>query len=317
MTKKTNTKENNTEVKPKLNIYQKLLAIQSELKAPKEQYNAFGKYKYRNQEDILEAVKPLLVKYDCVLTVSDQIALIGDRHYLNAVAVLTDTITETTIVVDGIAREPLTKKGMDEAQITGATSSYARKYALNGLFSIDDTKDSDASHGDNNNAGNKKPSHAKKTPPAGKNTKPPTKQDETRRNLDIKHEFTSLYFWFRKKNFDIISIYMKKSDGTAPTLEQIKDWKTPKQIDWLASIIDKINKDNQASDLPATAKQIYKIQILAKERGLVNGKDKSKYREFIKAETGHDSAKDLSKVEASDFIEALTKYNAVEQEIPY
>jgi len=120
-----------------LNI--KLAKIQRELKAPKGQMNNFGGYKYRSCEDILEAVKPMLG--DIVLTVSDSIELIGDRIYVKATASLSDNANrlETT----AYAREPLSKKGMDESQITGAASSYARKYALNGLFAIDDTKDAD------------------------------------------------------------------------------------------------------------------------------------------------------------------------------
>ena len=118
-----------------------LINIQSELKAPKSQFNSFGKYHYRNAEDILEAVKPLLKKNNCHLTITDEIILIGDRYYVKATAEITNG-TEV-VVTSALAREEESKKGMDSAQITGATSSYARKYALNGLFCIDDTKDSD------------------------------------------------------------------------------------------------------------------------------------------------------------------------------
>lgn len=120
---------------------EKLIKIQSELKAPKGQLNKFGGYKYRSCEDILEAVKPLCAKEGVQLTVSDEIVMIGDRYYIKATASVTDG-TET-VTVNAFAREAETKKGMDESQITGATSSYARKYALNGLFCIDDTKDAD------------------------------------------------------------------------------------------------------------------------------------------------------------------------------
>ena len=123
-----------------MTLQEKLTKIQKNLKAPKNQYNNFGKYKYRSCEDILEGVKPLLE--DCSLTISDRIEQVGDRFYIVAVAKLFDN--ENTIEVEAYAREPLTKKGMDEAQVTGATSSYARKYALNGLFCIDDTKDAEA-----------------------------------------------------------------------------------------------------------------------------------------------------------------------------
>ena len=152
----------------------KLIAIQSQLKAPKNLVNKHGGYNYRSQEDILEAVKPLLYEYGCTLTITDEIVLLGDhceaqihhvdagndkygkptflkqiiqetgRVYIKATAVFTDG--EQQVSVNGYAREATIKKGMDESQITGSASSYARKYALNGLFLIDDTKDADATN---------------------------------------------------------------------------------------------------------------------------------------------------------------------------
>ena len=121
----------------------RVLALQSELKAPKGQTNKFGGYKYRSCEDILEAVKPLLKKYGLVLTVGDDLLNVGDRYYICATATLRDTETNEEIKNSAYAREAQEKKGMDEAQVTGTASSYARKYALNGLFCIDDTKDPD------------------------------------------------------------------------------------------------------------------------------------------------------------------------------
>lgn len=118
--------------------------IQKELKAPKSNMNEFGKYKYRSCEDILEAVKPLLPD-GVSLTITDEIVMIGERYYVKATATLYKEGKEI-VYVSAYAREPELKKGMDEAQITGATSSYARKYALNGLFCIDDTKDPDATN---------------------------------------------------------------------------------------------------------------------------------------------------------------------------
>jgi hypothetical protein len=115
--------------------------IQSELKAPKSQYNSFAKYNYRSCEDILEAVKPILTKYKVSLTISDEVVLVGDRFYIKATASLSNG--NQSITSYGFAREPEQKKGLDESQITGMASSYARKYALNGLFCIDDTKDAD------------------------------------------------------------------------------------------------------------------------------------------------------------------------------
>lgn len=119
-----------------------LISIQQELKAPKGQYNSFGKYSYRSCEDILEAVKPLLGKYSCTLLLSDDIVFIEGRHYLKSTATIINS-EDAKFDVSAFAREPLEKKGMDESQITGTASSYARKYALNGLFCIDDTKDAD------------------------------------------------------------------------------------------------------------------------------------------------------------------------------
>ena len=120
---------------------QKLGAIQRELKVPKDQYNSFGKYNYRSCEDILEALKPILGKHDCTVTLSDDLVQIGDRYYIKATATLYDG--ENAISNTAFAREDAEKRGMDGSQITGTASSYARKYALNGLFLVDDTKDAD------------------------------------------------------------------------------------------------------------------------------------------------------------------------------
>ena len=126
-----------------MNINQKLTALQNELKAPKTQLNKqFGRY-YRNQEDILEAVKPLLKKYELSLTISDEVVCIGLRFYVKANVHLIDS-ESSTILVTAYAREEEEKRGMDSSQITGSASSYARKYALNGLFLIDDTRDADS-----------------------------------------------------------------------------------------------------------------------------------------------------------------------------
>lgn len=122
-----------------------LITIQSELKAPKSQFNKFGGYKYRKAEDILEAVKPLLAKQKCTLTITDDVVLIGNRIYVKATATIKNEKGECETTT-GWAREDETKKGMDGSQITGASSSYARKYALNGLFAIDDNADSDTTN---------------------------------------------------------------------------------------------------------------------------------------------------------------------------
>ena len=124
-------------------IYAALMAVQAELKAPKSQHNSFGKYDYRSAEDIIEAVKPLLKENGLFLTMSDDIVQIGDRYYVKATVSVTDIVTGESVQTSALAREAAQKKGMDESQVTGTASSYARKYALNGLFAIDDTKDAD------------------------------------------------------------------------------------------------------------------------------------------------------------------------------
>lgn len=126
-----------------MNIYEKLLKVQQELKAPKNQRNNFGNYNYRNCEDILEAVKPILQEVKALIILSDEMICINERYYVKATASFIDTESGETFSNTSNAREEETKKGMDGSQITGASSSYARKYALNGLLAIDDTKDSD------------------------------------------------------------------------------------------------------------------------------------------------------------------------------
>lgn len=126
------------------NLREKLQAVQTELKAPKNLYNSFGGYHYRNAEGILEALKPLEKKFNIITTVSDSITALNDRIYITATVTVYDTETDEKLSVQAMAREAAVKKGMDEAQITGAASSYARKYALNGMFLLDDTKDVDS-----------------------------------------------------------------------------------------------------------------------------------------------------------------------------
>ena len=124
-------------------IYEKLLAVQNELKAPKDKKNTFGGYNYRSCEGILEAVKPLLQEQGLMLTIKDEVVNIGDRYYVRATVLLDDISSNGEIAITALAREEEAKRGMDASQITGTASSYARKYALNGLFLIDDTKDAD------------------------------------------------------------------------------------------------------------------------------------------------------------------------------
>lgn len=125
----------------KLTLQQKLLKVQLELKAPKSNFNKFGGFKYRSLEDILEAVKPINDKYGLTLTLTDKPIQVGSRYYIEAIALITDNNQEFRVTA--YAREPESKTKMDDAQVTGTSSSYARKYALNGLYLIDDTKDAD------------------------------------------------------------------------------------------------------------------------------------------------------------------------------
>ena len=151
-------------------MIEKLSRIQSKLKAPKNNMNKFGGYKYRSCEDILESVKPLLSSEGLALIITDHVVQVGDRYYIKAVATVKDKDGETS--VEGWAREEENKKGMDSMQLTGATSSYARKYALNGLFAIDDTKDSDAT----NDHGKEPPKTESKPQPSGKISEPQQKR---------------------------------------------------------------------------------------------------------------------------------------------
>ena len=161
------------------NIYQKLLAIQNELNCPKKQFNKFGGYAYRSQEDILNAVKPLLVKYNATIIMQDKTELIGDRYYIRVVAKFIDVETGESIETEATAREQENIKGMQASQITGATSSYARKYCLNALLLIDDTKDADST----NNHGKEE----NKTPP--KEDKPTFAGPESKKN-NVKNIWT-------------------------------------------------------------------------------------------------------------------------------
>ena len=137
----TTAKQATIEQPTMADLTKKLATIQSRLKAPKNQYNSFGKYKYRSCEDILEALKPLANEQGCAITIEDSPIMVGEWHYIQATATLSDGYNSTS--VKAYARESETKSGMDSSQITGTASSYARKYALNGLFAIDDTKDAD------------------------------------------------------------------------------------------------------------------------------------------------------------------------------
>ncbi len=182
-----------------MNKYEKLLGIQSELKAPKGQYNKFGNYNYRSCEDILEAVKPLNVKYKTTVYLTDKVIQMGGRYYVEATAHFIDVESCESIEITAYAREEESKKGMDGSQVTGASSSYARKYALNGLFDIDDTKDSDTT-----NDGK------------GQTQKPSTQQPAA---VNYRNEFIKLC---KEKGFDPIQCAAQYRITKQTTQEQYK-----------------------------------------------------------------------------------------------
>jgi len=204
-----------------------IISIQNELKAPKGQFNSFGRYKYRSCEDILEAVKPLLHKYSCSLNISDEVVMVGDRFYVKSTATLRKDTGEVISSSVACAREDETKKGMDGAQVTGAASSYARKYALNGLFCIDDTKDAD-------------------TDEYTKNTKPEKEPAEKDKNCN-------LYIQLEKKvseskiEIDALMKYLKANDKRLPkdvTYESLPEKYLEALIKNFDSISKKINGDD-------------------------------------------------------------------------
>lgn len=189
------------------NILKKLVIIQSKLKAPKGQYNSFGKYNYRSCEDILENARPLANENNCVIVINDDIKEVSGRYYVEATATLFDADSGEEISAKAMAREADTKKGMDDSQITGASSSYARKYALSALFALDDTKDADTMD-------NREPSKKQSSKPA----------------TDEKHKLLTNVFNKMKSlkatNADIIHIMEDKFNKTSSkdlTLDEVKD----------------------------------------------------------------------------------------------
>lgn len=190
-----------------------LIEIQKKLKAPKGQYNSFGKYKYRSAEDILEAVKPLCHENNCTLTLSDTLENIGDRYYIKATVSITNG-TET-VSVSAYAREDETKKGMDGSQITGTASSYARKYALNGLFCIDDTKDADTDE------------YKKQT------TKESTKKTSSAPKLSREDLEVKIVALCDAKRLDVAEICKKVKVGS---LEELNDDRLHKCLEYVQSL---------------------------------------------------------------------------------
>lgn len=176
-------------------VYQKLAAIQAALKAPKSQFNKFGGYKYRKAEDILEAVKPLLKQYGCTLTCTDELQLIGDRYYIKATATITNSEDGASVSTTAYAREEEEKKGMDGSQVTGASSSYARKYALNGLLCIDDTADSDTTNVGPAEPAEKPADEAKPTRTRKTSTAPEKKQGAAKKTIITDKNIKQVVDW--------------------------------------------------------------------------------------------------------------------------
>ena len=204
-------------------LIKKLYQIQGELKAPKNQVNNFGGYKYRSCEDILEAVKPLLTKHELALTISDEIVEVGGRVYVKATASITDG--EHTVNNSAYAREAESKKGMDESQITGSSSSYARKYALNGLLCIDDTKDADATN-----------TH-------GKDEKTPAEKAKETREANKKafeERFAKMYEYFKGNpewNYTV------EDNFNAVMKEAMSKGYEPEKCEEMLAIFEKLPKD--------------------------------------------------------------------------
>lgn len=182
-----------------MNVYEKLLNVQVKLKAPKSQFNKFGGYNFRNCEDILEASKPLCKEVNALAWLTDEIVMIGERYYVKATATFLDVESGEKIIANGYAREEESKKGMDGSQVTGASSSYARKYALNGLFDIDDTKDSDTTN-----------THGKEETPKAE---APKKQSTPRERLIAK---------LKEKNIDVNAYAKEKGLSNKTTPEEFE-----------------------------------------------------------------------------------------------
>ena len=206
-------------------LLQNLRSIQNELKAPKNNRNTFGNYNYRSAEDILEAVKPLLLTYKLTITISDKIVNLGDRYYIEATVTVYNDID--SISTTGIAREAEIKKGMDEAQITGSASSYARKYALNGMFAIDDTKDPDTD--EHHNQTNQKDSE-KKRPETDTTTSGADQEILARAKAKVNKELEAHDYTRADQKKTFITMVLEK-----PTVDSLND---------CDAIMDALNDEN-------------------------------------------------------------------------
>lgn len=212
-----------------MTLKEKLSFIQKEMKAPKNMFNSFGKYSYRNAEGILEAFKPFEDKYKVGLIIKDDIVMIGDRIYVKASAKIFDCESAEEIEVSAFAREAVEKRGMDESQVTGATSSYARKYALNGLFLLDDTKDADTDEYQNESNGrqakqNKKPTqkepeHSQQAPESETIS---AKDAEILRNMFKEHGIREEYAAAIYKRHLVTEFTKAQCENAVKNLDKIK-----------------------------------------------------------------------------------------------
>jgi len=213
-----------------MNVYKRLSDVQKILKAPKNQFNNFGKYKYRSCEDILEAAKPICIENGLVLTLTDKVVNVGDSNYIEATAMVIDIETSQAHEVSASARESVTKKGMDDSQITGTASSYARKYALNGLFCIDDTKDADTDI------------HTKQTQSSNTQSNEPTERKVSTKELkdlaNQKHVPLS----------QIFEMYKKDTGKTTDDIKWLKAEYKVKYYDMLTNMPGKQKKQTSNSD---------------------------------------------------------------------
>lgn len=200
-------------------LHGKLRCVQRDLKAPKNQYNSFGKYRYRSCEDILEGVKPILQEFGCTIVLSDTIEQIGDRFYVKATATFYDSETGESVSNTAYARESDDKKGMDASQITGTASSYARKYALNGLLLIDDTKDADTDENHNEAVGRSRSEAAKK----GQATKEQNAVDNANQTIS-------------EKDLKVLIELMKKKGISPDQKFKGKELKDLTNAEWVAAV---------------------------------------------------------------------------------
>ena len=244
--KKVNEQTDREVAAEKNGFAEKLNYIQTEIKAPKNMYNSFGKYKYRNAEGILESVKPFLKETGLMLVINDEIVLVGNRYYVKAIVKIFNS--QGQVVVSAFAREAEDKKGMDASQVTGATSSYARKYALNGLFLLDDTKDADTNeYHEQESRGQKSQSkqYVKKQPtqPSQPTTRPidaaPPRQECGKISAEKVEQLTNLCILAERD-----PNYIAKAMG-ANSLADVKDGDFIKVQSGLEKIIRKMSKSEE------------------------------------------------------------------------